>query len=41
VAQVGFRDKADGSLVQANGRDVGSELIGQAFVDSEGRPIRR
>jgi potassium-transporting ATPase KdpC subunit len=32
LAKVLFRDKADGSLIQANGRTVGSELIGQRFT---------
>jgi potassium-transporting ATPase KdpC subunit len=40
VAQLGFKDKADGSLAQRNGRDIGSSLIGQAFVDKNGNPIR-
>ncbi len=31
VAQVAFRDKADGSLVRADGRAVGSSLIGQQW----------
>jgi len=41
VAQVAFRDKADGSLVQADGRTVGSSLIGQEWNGPEwfyGRP---
>jgi K+-transporting ATPase ATPase C chain len=41
LAKVLFRDKADGSLIQANGRTVGSELIGQRFTKPEyfhGRP---
>jgi K+-transporting ATPase ATPase C chain len=41
LAKVLFRDKADGSLIQANGRTVGSELIGQRFIKPEyfhGRP---
>ena len=41
LAKVLFRDKADGSLVQAHGRTVGSELIGQRFTKPEyfhGRP---
>jgi K+-transporting ATPase ATPase C chain len=41
LAKVMFRDKADGSLIQANGRTVGSELIGQRFTKPQyfhGRP---
>jgi K+-transporting ATPase ATPase C chain len=33
VAQVLFRDKADGSLVKVDGKVVGSSLIGQQFTD--------
>ncbi|WP_406298856.1 potassium-transporting ATPase subunit C [Embleya sp. NBC_00888] len=38
VAQAFFKDKADGSMVSVNGRDVGSGLIGQSFdlVDAHG-----
>jgi potassium-transporting ATPase KdpC subunit len=32
VAQVGFNDKADGSLIKRDGVVVGSELIGQNFA---------
>ena len=41
VAQVAFGDKANGSLVQDNGKDVGSSLIGQAWEGDQwfyGRP---
>ena len=41
LAKALFRDKADGSMIQANGRAVGSELIGQRFTKPEyfhGRP---
>lgn len=31
--------RADGSLVQVDGRTVGSRLIGQGFVDSQGDPL--
>jgi len=41
IGQVAFKDKADGSFVTVDGKRVGSSLIGQAFVDSKGRPIRK
>src|SRR5690348_9915467 len=41
IGQIAFKDKADGSLVSVNGKTVGSSLIGQAFVDTRGRPIRK
>jgi K+-transporting ATPase ATPase C chain len=41
VAQLAFRDKANGTIVQRNGKDVGSSLIGQAFVDRHGAPIAK
>jgi potassium-transporting ATPase KdpC subunit len=43
VAQLpGLQDKAKGSLVDgANGRPAGSQLIGQAFTDTQGRPLPR
>lgn len=39
VGQLLFNDKAEGSLIEVDGKAVGSELIGQAFVDEEGNPI--
>jgi K+-transporting ATPase ATPase C chain len=33
VAQVAFRDKANGSLIEENGKVLGSRLIGQPFSD--------
>jgi potassium-transporting ATPase KdpC subunit len=39
VAQLGFKDKADGSIVERGGKKVGSSLIGQAFVDKDGNVI--
>jgi potassium-transporting ATPase KdpC subunit len=35
VAQIAFEDEADGSLVERDGRIVGSRLIGQAFEGVE------
>jgi K+-transporting ATPase ATPase C chain len=40
VAQVVFPGNANGSIVEVDGKEVGSELIGQAFVDEEGEPRR-
>jgi K+-transporting ATPase ATPase C chain len=33
IAQVAFRDKANGSLIEENGKVLGSRLIGQPFSD--------
>ena len=41
VAQLGFKDKANGSIVERGGKKVGSSLIGQAFVDKDGNAIKR
>ncbi|WP_026341688.1 potassium-transporting ATPase subunit C [Actinomadura atramentaria] len=37
----GLRDQADGSLVSAHGRTVGSTSIGQSFTDADGNPLRQ
>jgi len=38
----GLRDRANGSLVRgASGAVVGSSLLGQGFVDADGKPLRQ
>jgi K+-transporting ATPase ATPase C chain len=40
VAQLpGLKHHADGSIVDLNGKAVGSSLIGQSFSDSDGNPL--
>ena len=40
VAQIpGLHDKANGSIVEADGKPVGSSLIGQSFTDKDGNPL--
>ena len=40
VAQLpGLHDKAEGSMLTANGKPVGSKLIGQLFTDKDGNPL--
>jgi potassium-transporting ATPase KdpC subunit len=37
----GMRDKADGSIVEAGGKPLGSSLIGQLYTDGNGNPLPR
>ena len=39
VAQVAFKNQADGSLVTVNGKVVGSSLLCQEFTDAKGNPL--
>jgi K+-transporting ATPase ATPase C chain len=39
VAQVAFKNQADGSLVTYKGQVVGSSLLCQEFVDAKGNPL--
>ncbi|WP_214321882.1 potassium-transporting ATPase subunit C [Nonomuraea sediminis] len=40
VAQAVFNGKANGSIVQKDGKDVGSAVIGQLFTDKDGNPVK-
>jgi K+-transporting ATPase ATPase C chain len=39
IGQVAFHDQAEGSIVQQNGKKVGSSLVGQAFTDPKGKAL--
>src|SRR5205085_2214693 len=38
IAQVAFHDKANGSEIKADGKVVGSSLIGQSYTTKDGKP---
>ncbi|MEV4579268.1 potassium-transporting ATPase subunit C [Nonomuraea jabiensis] len=41
IAQVLFTGTANGSIVQAGGKDVGSATIGQSFTGAGGNPVKK
>lgn len=40
VAQALFNGKANGSLIEKDGKTVGSSIIGQSFTDKDGNPVK-
>lgn len=40
VAQALFNGKANGSVVEKDGKAVGSSIIGQSFTDKDGNPVK-
>ncbi|KAB8189219.1 potassium-transporting ATPase subunit C [Nonomuraea phyllanthi] len=40
VAQALFDDHANGSIIEQDGKAVGSSLVGQSFTDADGDPVR-
>ncbi|MCP2346309.1 K+-transporting ATPase ATPase C chain [Nonomuraea roseoviolacea subsp. carminata] len=41
VAQLLFGRQANGSMIERDGRTVGSALVGQSFTDAAGKPVAR
>ena len=41
VAQVAFKHQANGSIVEQNGKQVGSSLLAQSFTNATGNPIKK
>ncbi|MBN6057745.1 potassium-transporting ATPase subunit C [Nonomuraea sp. RK-328] len=41
VAQLLFHHRADGSLIERDGRTVGSAIVGQSFTDAAGKPVAK
>ncbi|MEV4364183.1 potassium-transporting ATPase subunit C [Nonomuraea sp. NPDC049625] len=41
IAQALFNGKANGSIVRAGGKDVGSAIIGQSFTDADGNAVKK
>lgn len=41
IGQLAFKHEVDGSFITRNGQVVGSRLIGQAFTNENGEPLRQ
>jgi K+-transporting ATPase ATPase C chain len=39
IGQLAFHDKANGSIIDCNGKAVGSSLLGQAYTDKKGNAL--
>src|SRR5215831_13230248 len=39
IGQLAFHDKANGSIIERDGKKVGSSLIGQSFTDKQGNAL--
>jgi len=39
IGQLAFHDKANGSIIDCNGKAVGSSLLGQAYTDKKGHAL--
>jgi K+-transporting ATPase ATPase C chain len=41
IGQVALKDKADGSLIEKDGKVIGSSALAQSFTDAQGNPIAK
>ncbi|TQS41276.1 potassium-transporting ATPase subunit KdpC [Cryptosporangium phraense] len=41
VSQAVFHRQSNGSVLEVNGKEVGSSLLGQSFTDADGNPLKQ